>query len=320
MAEYNTMVETVAASFQAAGKRISVTDNHSNFPAGGLADGTHPNDTGYQWLAKQWFTALFSAFSSGGTSLALSQSSSVTVEANATLDLNDNTATTGSVAILSGSNLTARPTATLVSSGSVTLAGNLVFTAPSGLAPGASFTILKKTGSGAITGTFAEKAEGSTFTAGGQNWQITYLGGDGNDVVVTIVQPMTAAEIWRQIHFGTTENTGNAADSSDLNNDSETNLIEFATGQNPHAATRATTTLALPPGTDLDFTYTRNKAALDEGYTFTVEYSDTLAPNTWTPAPDPGTVLLDGPTQTVKVTLPEGTAGHRFIRLKVSAP
>ena len=67
VAEYNSMVETVAATFQAAGKHISVTDNNSNFPAGGLADGTHPNDTGYEWLAKQWFAALFSAFSSGGS-------------------------------------------------------------------------------------------------------------------------------------------------------------------------------------------------------------------------------------------------------------
>ena len=47
-----------------------------------------------------------------------------------------------------------------------------------------------------------------------------------------------------------------------------------------------------------------------------------LAPNSWTsaPDPDPGTVLLEGPAQSVRVLIPEGTAGRRFIRLKVAAP
>ena len=46
------------------------------------------------------------------------------------------------------------------------------------------------------------KTRRRTFTASGQNWQISYLGGDGNDVVVTIV-PTSAIETWRQLHFGT---------------------------------------------------------------------------------------------------------------------
>ena len=70
----------------------------------------------------------------------------------------------------------------------------------------------------------------------------------------------------------------------------------------------------------LDFTYTRNRDAFNQGYTFTIEYSDTLAPSSWTSAPDPGTVILDAPSQSVRVLIPEGTAGKRFTRLKVSAP
>ena len=225
----------------------------------------------------------------------------------------------GNLEIPSGGKLEAAHDVTLAAAGNVTLAGNLDLIAPTGLSVGASFTLLNKTSPGAISGSFAAKPEGAVFTAAGQNWQITYAGGDGNDVIVTIVQPMTAAEAWRQLHFGTTENSGNAADSADPNNDGETNLIEFATGQNPHAATRATTTLALPPGTNLEFTYTRSKAAFDGGYGFDIQYSDTLAAASWT-SMGPGNLTTDGPQQTVTATIPEGAAGRRFIRLQITSP
>jgi hypothetical protein len=103
---------------------------------------------------------------------------------------------------------------------------------------GANFTLLDKTSPGAISGTFAGKTEGSTFAAGGQNWQITY---------------------------------------------------------------------------------TRNKAAADSGYVFNIQSSDTLVASEWTNH-GPGTVALDGPQQTVSATIPEGSAGRRFVRLQITAP
>ncbi len=50
---------------------------------------------------------------------------------------------------------------------------------------GSQFTILNNTGEGPITGTFSNYPEGSTITAGGATFKITYAGGDGNDVVLT---------------------------------------------------------------------------------------------------------------------------------------
>jgi fibronectin-binding autotransporter adhesin len=51
-----------------------------------------------------------------------------------------------------------------------------------------SFTILNKTSAGPVTGTFLvggdPLVEGEVFVSGGLNYQISYLGGDGNDVVV----------------------------------------------------------------------------------------------------------------------------------------
>ena len=125
-------------------------------------------------------------------------------------------------------------------------------------------------------------------------------------------------QTWRHLHFGITSNTGNAADTFDANNDGENNLVEFATGQSPFAATRALSTIALPPGSNLEFTYTRNKDAFLEGYLFDVQYSDTLAAP-WISA-GPGTVLLEGPPQSVRAVFPAGSTGRRFTRLKITSP
>jgi autotransporter-associated beta strand protein len=54
-------------------------------------------------------------------------------------------------------------------------------------APGASFVILNKGGAAQVVGTFDGLPEGATFPAGGLLFQITYAGGDGNDVVLTRV-------------------------------------------------------------------------------------------------------------------------------------
>jgi autotransporter-associated beta strand protein len=51
---------------------------------------------------------------------------------------------------------------------------------------GTVFTILDKTGAGAITGTFGGLAEGATVTVGPFGMKISYVGGTGNDVTLTL--------------------------------------------------------------------------------------------------------------------------------------
>jgi autotransporter-associated beta strand protein len=128
---------------------------------------------------------------------------------------------------------------------------------------------------------------------------------------------LTDMQVWRQQHFGTTANEGAAADSSDADHDGEINLIEFATGQNPHASARAVTSAASTPA-GLEFSYLRSKAAFDQGCGFIVEYSDTLGPP-WISAGS-GTVETDGTLQTLKALIPAGPAGNRFARLKIVSP
>lgn len=207
----------------------------------------------------------------------------------------------------------------LTASGSVTLAGNLDVIAAPGLPSGTTFTIINKTSAGAVSGTFSEMGEGRVFPASGYNWLISYTGGDGNDVTLTIA---TALQSWRFTHFGTTENSGNSADAADSNGDGEENLFEFATGQNPHANTRNTPTLARN-GATMEFTYTRANAAIGDGVTIAVETSDDLTGGSWrttgiTESIVPGSD--NGTTQMWKASIPAGAGPKRFVRLRVLSP
>ena len=200
----------------------------------------------------------------------------------------------------------------------MTLAGNLDIIASPGLPNGTSWTILNKTSAGAVSGTFASKPQGAAFVASGYTWTINYTGGDGNDVVLT-AQSLTAIEQWRQVYFGSSANTGTGADAFDANKDGEVNLLEFATGQDPHTATLTTPAL-VKNGATLEFTYTRSKAAVADGVTFAVEWSDTLGTNSWDNAGVTEQVLTDnGTVQTVKASVAAGVA-RRFLHLKISKP
>jgi PEP-CTERM motif-containing protein len=76
--------------------------------------------------------------------------------------------------------------------GAVSLAGNLDIVATGGLLADQSFLILQNDGADAITGAFLGKAQGVPFLEDGTLWRISYTGGDGNDVALTVVpEPAT---------------------------------------------------------------------------------------------------------------------------------
>jgi autotransporter-associated beta strand protein len=70
--------------------------------------------------------------------------------------------------------------------GTVSLGGSTLKLSP-GFTPavGTSFTLLNNDGTDAVVGTFNGLPEGTTLTAGGMTFQISYVGGTGNDVVLT---------------------------------------------------------------------------------------------------------------------------------------
>ena len=55
------------------------------------------------------------------------------------------------------------------------------------LPTGTVFTAVDNTAATPIAGTFANLADGSTFTAGSNVFQADYQGGDGNDLTLTVV-------------------------------------------------------------------------------------------------------------------------------------
>jgi autotransporter-associated beta strand protein len=243
---------------------------------------------------------------------SLTQTSDLTVQSGAIFDLQGASVTAGGVTFAEGSTLTYSG-GTLT--GEATLGGALSVNL-TGIAGGQTLTLIQNTAAGPIGGTFAGKPEGTCLTSGGQTFRLSYLGGDGNDVTLAA---LTGAEAWRLTHFGTTANAGTAADTFDANGDGEVNFYEYATGQNPNAATQAATAL-LKNGATLEFTYTRANAALADGVIFTVEWSDTLAPGSWSSAGVSEQILTDnGMVQIVRASVAAGS-GRRFLRLKVSKP
>ncbi|MBX7211632.1 MAG: choice-of-anchor D domain-containing protein [Verrucomicrobiaceae bacterium] len=125
---------------------------------------------------------------------------------------------------------------------------------------------------------------------------------------------------WRQTNFGTSGNSGNAADDADPDGDGISNLMEFATNGSPNSSNAATQS-AEPPATGfVNYLYTRNKLAMAE-LTFTVEWNDTLSSTGWSNAGVTETILSDdGVTQQVRARVPTGGNGHRFVRLTVTRP
>ncbi|WP_435009178.1 autotransporter-associated beta strand repeat-containing protein [Tundrisphaera lichenicola] len=71
-------------------------------------------------------------------------------------------------------------------SGTVSLNGATLIVLP-GFTPsvGDTFTIINNDGNDPVSGTFAGLPEGSSLSMGGQTFLISYVGGDGNDVVLT---------------------------------------------------------------------------------------------------------------------------------------
>jgi len=54
------------------------------------------------------------------------------------------------------------------------------------LTPGTVFTVINNTSANPIFGTFSNLANGSTFASNGNNFQASYTGGTGNDLVLTV--------------------------------------------------------------------------------------------------------------------------------------
>ena len=129
---------------------------------------------------------------------------------------------------------------------------------------------------------------------------------------------ITNLQTWRLIHFGTTDDLGNAADTADPDNDGTRNLLEFFLNGNPNVSATTILPVIAREGNDLTLTYTRNKAALTQ-VTFAVK-SAAAPDGPWSVSGISEIILSDdGTVQQVKATTPI-TGSEQFLHLEVSRP
>ncbi len=124
----------------------------------------------------------------GGNNTAILQTGALTLSptANFRVDINGTTAGNGYDRIQ------------VNTGGVLILNSNLVVTVGTTLSIGQTFTILDKVVVGAIVGTFAGIPQGSTVTgSNGTVFSVSYTGGDGNDIVLTVVAaPVPEPSTW----------------------------------------------------------------------------------------------------------------------------
>lgn len=133
---------------------------------------------------------------------------------------------------------------------------------------------------------------------------------------IVLAKPLTPLEAWRKANFGTTANTGNAADDQDPDKDGLKNILEFWLVSPPNTpSVAALPVLASKIGGGYTFTYTRRISATDA--TYLVIESDTL--QSWAPAVGTSASLgSSGDTVTIQFTIPAG-GGKKFYSLKITS-
>ncbi|AHF92449.1 fibronectin [Opitutaceae bacterium TAV5] len=103
---------------------------------------------------------------------------------------------------------------------------------------------------------------------------------DSASVSVVPAATLSLLEDWRQTHFGTTVNEGDAADTADPEGDGLSNLFEYALGLDPllSDSTEAVTIGKSTDGQRLTLTFNR---IADPDLTYTVEATSDLSAGTW---------------------------------------
>jgi fibronectin-binding autotransporter adhesin len=202
-------------------------------------------------------------------------------------------------------------------SGSVTLASAMLHVSIAGgfqPANDSSFTIIDNDGADPVVNTFHDLPEADTLNIAGRPFRISYIGGTGNDVTLTAL-PLTSIEQWRLLHFGTIDNSGNAADDFDFDNDALQNLLEFAFGLDPKQSSAGQLPAGKIIGDNIVMSFTQPPDV--SGITYGAEWSTTLSsdPADWTPVPDSDPGLTE-----FTFSVPIGSKPRLFMRPTVTNP
>ncbi len=142
---------------------------------------------------------------------------------------------------------------------------------------------------------------------------ISVSGGQLVTQTFTYAPLQTPQEAWRQTHFDTTANTGNAADTFDFDGDGFTNAQEYAAGTNPKVS--GDFFKAENPQRSGN-TFTLSTAG-KVGRIYVLERSATLAGGSWSEVATQGPLVADGAVTLSDAARPSVAA---FYRIRVTGP
>ncbi|MBL9129624.1 MAG: choice-of-anchor M domain-containing protein, partial [Verrucomicrobiaceae bacterium] len=117
---------------------------------------------------------------------------------------------------------------------------------------------------------------------------------------------------WRQLHFGTTANTGSAGDLADADHDGIPNLLEYAFDMNPSGSSTHQLPQGGMNGTFFEMSFTQPLGVT--GISYGAEYSTTMAPTDWHPVPNSATPPLH------LYRVPATGEQKVFMRIQVTTP
>lgn len=181
------------------------------------------------------------------------------------------------------------------------------------LSPETSYRISGATKSGLNAGSYVLQL---TTVAGYQvpaAQTVTVTGGQISTVTYSYELPMSPQESWRQTHFGTTANSGNAADDFDFDGDGFTNAEEYIAGTNP---TLSGDTFKALSSHRASGSYSVSIAGKSER-TYALERSIILESGSWI------TVATEGPLAAERIVTLTDTAHppyKAFYRIRVTWP
>ena len=119
---------------------------------------------------------------------------------------------------------------------------------------------------------------------------------------------------WRQDFWGTTSNSGNAADQADPDADGVANLLEYVLGTSPNDSNDSAIPELLPNGNHLTLTFTPSVVS---GLSYIIEASDDLSD--WSDATDITALLTADEPYTYTDSASLATNSRRFLRLRVES-